>query len=163
MYKKTLLLLVFCFSCLLISCRTTRQEIQKTDSQTKVTTEKSITYKDTTLVAPKAETSIKIPLSELGFKNDLKTISKPINYSQKNGQAKVKIKIVHDTIYATATCDSLAIRAQIKSELTKEMLKESKSDTASEKSKTGYSFFDLIWAFVIGFGICYLLKTFKIL
>ncbi|QYS86310.1 hypothetical protein JJC03_15505 [Flavobacterium oreochromis] len=162
MYKKTLILLVFCVSCLMISCRTTRQEIQKIETETKATSEKSVTYKDTTLFAPKAETSLKIPVSELGIKPGLNTVSKPNSYTQKNGQAKVKIRIVHDTIYATATCDSLALRAQIKTELIKEMQRESKNNQKGTTKKTGFTFLYLIWAFIAGFAVCYLLKFFRI-
>ncbi len=162
MFKKALMLL-FVFSCLLSSCRATRQEIQKTESKTTVTKETTVTQKDTTLFAPKAETSLKIPLRDIEIKKDLNGVSKPINYSQKNGQAKVKIKIVHDTIEVTATCDSLAIRAKIRKEFQRETLNEKNNIDNSISKKTGYTFLDLIWAFVVGFAVCYVLKMFRIL
>lgn len=162
MYKKTLMLL-FVFSCLLSSCRATRQEFQKTETKTTVTKEKTVTLKDTTLFAPKAETSLKIPLRDLEVKPDLNGVSKPINYSQKNGQAKVNIKVVHDTITVTATCDSVALRAKIRSELLKESSTENNKSESDKSKKTGYTFLDLIWAFVLGFVVCYVLKMFRIL
>lgn len=162
MYKKALILLIICVSCLLSSCRVTRQEIQKTENETIVEKEKTVSYKDTTLFAPKAETSLKIPISEIGFKNDLKPILKPVNYSKKNGQANIKLQIVHDTIYATATCDSVALRAQIRSEILKEFSNKTKNNIESNKTKTGYTFFDLILAFCAGFLACYILKILKI-
>ena len=162
MYKKTLLLLVFVFSCLLSSCRATRQEIQKTETTTQVTSEKLVTYKDTTVFAPKAETNLKIPLSELVFKNPLNADSKPIIYTQKNGQAKVKLKIVHDTIQVTATCDSLAIVAKIKSEFEKQTENTNTNNNKETIKKKGFTFWNILIAFLFGFALCYLLKLFKI-
>ncbi|MWB96750.1 hypothetical protein GON26_20505 [Flavobacterium sp. GA093] len=160
MYKKTLLLLVFMFSCLLISCRTTRQETHKTDNQTQITSEKVVVFKDTTLYAPRAETEIKIPLESI--KNQPETNSTPIVYEQKNGQAKVKFKIVHDTISITASCDSLAIVAKIKREFRKESSKQTQNSSTQSKEKTGYSLFHIVLAFLLGFATCYVIKFFKI-
>lgn len=162
MYKKTLLLLLFVFSCLLSSCRATRQEIQKTETTTQVTSEKLVTYKDTTVFAPKAETNLKIPLSELVFKNPLNADSKPIIYTQKNGQANVKLKIVHDTIQVTATCDSLAIVAKIKSEFEKQTENTNTNNNKEIIKKKGFTFWNILIAFLFGFALCYLLKLFKI-
>lgn len=162
MYKKTLLLLVFVFSCLLSSCRATRQEIQKTETTTQVTSEKLVTYKDTTVFAPKAETNLKIPLSELVFKNPLNADSKPIIYTQKNGQANVKLKIVHDTIQVTATCDSLAIVAKIKSEFQKQTENTNNHNNKEIIKQKGFTFWNILIAFLCGFALCYLLKFFKI-
>ena len=162
MYKKTLLLLVFVFSCLLSSCRATRQEIQKKETTTQVTSEKLVTYKDTTVFAPKAETNLKIPLSELVFKNPLNADSKPIIYTQKNGQANVKLKIVHDTIQVTATCDSLAIVAKIKSEFEKQTENTNTNNNNETIKKKGFTFWNILIAFLFGFALCYLLKLFKI-
>lgn len=157
-----LLLLVFVFSCLLSSCRATRQEIQKTETTTQVTSEKQVTYKDTTVFAPKAETNLKIPLSELVFKNPLNADSKPIIYTQKNGQANVKLKIVHDTIQVTATCDSLAIVAKIKSEFEKQTENTNTNNNKETIKKKGFTFWNILIAFLCGFALCYLLKLFKI-
>ena len=163
MYKKILLILVFCFSCLLSSCRATRQEIQKTETQTNVTAEKLVTYKDTIVFAPKAETDLKIPLSELVFNNALNSNSKPIIYTQKNGQAKVKLRIIHDTIQVFASCDSLALIAKIKYQFLKETSKINSDHNKEIKTKTGFSFWNLLIAFLLGFSICYVLKFFKLL
>ncbi len=161
MFKKALMLLVFCFSCLMISCRTMRQEIQKTENETKSTNERTVTYKDTTIFAPKAETSLKIPVSEIGFKGDLKDILKPKIYTQTNGQAKVKIKIVGDTLQATATCDSLAIVAKIKKELQRETFSQHNKSDTNINSKSGLSLFHVFAAFFIGFVAGYLLNFLK--
>jgi len=160
MYKHKFLFVLFVFSCLLSSCRVSRQEKQSTQSTQ--TTEKVVSYKDTTVFAPKAETSLKIPMAALGFKNPLNTISKPIYYSQKNGQAKVKLKVVHDTIQVTATCDSLAIVAKIKSEFQKQ-ISDSNSQLEQETlKKRGFSFWIVLLTFCIGFFVGFILKFFKI-
>ena len=122
-----------------------------------------MSYKDTIVIAPKSETSLKIPVSELVFKEDLKAISKPKYFTQKNGNATAKIKIVHDTITVTATCDSLAIVAKIKSELLKQTSNSKTNDSNSTKQKSGFSFWNLIIAFILGIIVCYILKLFKIL
>lgn len=162
MYNKALLLLVFVFSCLLTSCRSTRQEIHKTETKTELVSEKTISYKDTTLFAPKAETTLKLSVPELMFKANLNYDSKPIVYAQKNAQAQVKLKIVRDTIHITATCDSLALRAKIKTELQKQNLKVINNSDAQSIQKGGFSYLNLIIAFILGFAFCYLLKIFKV-
>lgn len=166
--KHTLILFCLAFSCcFLTSCRTSKQqqEIQKLELNSEVASEKLVTYKDTTLFAPKAETTFKIPVSQLTVKPDLNGIKKPIYYSQKNGQATAKLKIEHDTIYVTGTCDSLAIVAKIKRELQKQSSNNSKISTSeTEETKvTGYTIMDILLAFFVGFVVCFLLKTFKAL
>lgn len=163
MYKKISLLLVLFCSCFLISCRVTRQEVKKTETQEVITSEKVVTYKDTIVLAPKSETSLKIPINELVFKDNLKANLKPRVYTQKNGNATAKLKIVHDTITITATCDSLAIVAKIKSEFQKQANSSKTNNQENSKQKSGFSFWDLIIAFTLGFGICFILKLFKII
>ena len=163
MYKKISLFLVLFCSCFLISCRVTRQEVKKTEMQELTTSEKVVSYKDTTVIAPKSETSLKIPINELVFKHDLKAILSPRIYTQKNGNATAKIKIVHDTITITATCDSLAIVAKIKSELYKKTNSSKLNNQENTKQKSGFSFWDLIIAITLGFWICFILKLFKII
>ena len=166
MYKKSLLFLVFVFFAFLTSCRTSRQEIQKSTATTESTIEQKETYRDTTLFTPKSETSLKIPVTELMFKKGLNDVSKPKTFTQKNGNATVKLQIIHDTVTVMATCDSLAIVAKIKKELYKEIKANTRSNIENNNSKTGYTFFDLIlWSllsFILGFVICYILKFFKI-
>ena len=72
MYKKIGLLLVLFCSCFLISCRVTRQEVKKTETQNQTTSEKLVTYKDTIIIAPKSETSLKIPINDLVFKDNFR-------------------------------------------------------------------------------------------
>ena len=155
---------VFCF---LTSCRTAvRQETQKTETKTESVSEKITSYRDTIVYAPKAETSLKIPISELVFKPSLNGNSKPRVYTQKNGQAKAKITILPDSITVTASCDSLAIVAKIKKELQRESNASSQSDSNQQTKKSGYNLFDVfLWslaAFIVGFVLCVILKTLKI-
>jgi hypothetical protein len=156
---------VFCF---LTSCRTAvRQETQKSETKSESVSEKVISYQDTLIYAPKAETSLKIPISELVFKSNLKGNSKPQFYTQRNGQAKAKITIQHDTITVTASCDSLAIVAKIKKELQREINNQSQADSNIQAKKSGYSLFDVLVSFltglVIGAVVVFILKTFKII
>lgn len=163
MYKKIGLFLVLFCSCFLISCRVTRQEVKKTETQNQTTSEKVVSYKDTIVVAPKSETSLKIAVAEIAFKPGLNMNSKPRIYTQKNGNATAKIKIVHDTITVTATCDSLLIVAKIKSELLKEAITSKTKDSELSKQTKAFTFWDLITAFALGFGVCFILKLFKII
>lgn len=155
---------VFCF--LTSCCTAVRQETQKIETKTESVSEKIINYRDTLVYAPKAETSLKIPVSDLVFKSGLNSISKPKTFTQKNGNATAKIKILHDTITVTATCDSLVIVAKIKQELQREISATARSNIENNKSQTGYSLFDIIKVFLagilVGASVTFILKTLKI-
>jgi excinuclease UvrABC helicase subunit UvrB len=143
--------MLFCFV-FLTSCRATRQETQKSTSTSENFSEKRESYRDTVLFAPASSTSLKISVNEF-FKDSLKVISKPKVFTQKNGNATAKVRIERDTIFVTATCDSLALRAKIKSELQKEFSASTK-DQATELSKeTGYNFIDIISFLIAGIVI----------
>jgi hypothetical protein len=165
MYK-TIVLVLVCLCCFLTSCRSTRQDSQKNTSTTESAILQKETYRDTILFAPKAETSLKIPVTELVFKQGLNSTSKPKTFTQKNGNATAKVEITPTDITVTATCDSLAIVAKIKQELQREISATARSDTQNSTKKTGYSFIDLVRVFlcglVIGASVMFLLKTFKI-
>lgn len=165
MYK-TIVLVFVCLCCFLTSCRTSRQESQKNTSTSESLIVQKESYRDTVLFTPKAETSLKIPVTELVFKQGLKNGSKPKTFTQKNGNATADVKIRHDTITVTATCDSIALRAKIKQELYKEISATARSDTQNRTKKTGYSFIDLVRVFlyglVTGASAMFILKTFKI-
>ena len=165
MYK-TIVLVFVCLCCFLTSCRTSRQESQKNTSTSESLIVQKESYRDTVLFTPKAETSLKIPVTELVFKQGLNDVSKPKTFTQKNGNATAQVKIRHDTITVTATCDSIALRAKIKQELYKEISATARSDTQNSTQKRGYSFIDLVRVFlyglVTGASAMFLLKTFKI-
>ncbi len=137
-------LLVICF--FLMACRTSRQVIKNTETKTDQVIESKTTYKDTVFYTQKVETSLKLPISDLkkcpegDFKSPLNDVSKPKIWTQKNGNAKATIKIVHDTLTVTAECDSIALAAKIRSEFLKNVLKvEKESDQLTEeKTKTNY-------------------------
>ncbi|MDN3673081.1 hypothetical protein QWY99_08475 [Flavobacterium branchiarum] len=165
MYK-TIVLVLVCLCCFLTSCRTSRQETQKHTSIAETIILQKETYRDTVLFTPKAETSLKIPVTELVFKEGLNSISKPKTFTQKNGNATAKIIIQQDTVMIIATCDSLALVAKIKKELYKATSAKARSDVENTKTKTGYSLFDLLMAFLIGLSLgavtTFILKNFKI-
>lgn len=159
--------LVFCF---LSSCRSKRQETQKVDTTIETTKEDIVSYKDTIIYAPKSETSLKIPISDLMFKpdsNEVETsknkVETPKIYTQKNGNATAKIKVVHDFIYVTATCDSLAIAAKIKTRLEKEYRLKELTDQSKAEIQSGFTFWNLLIAFILGFALCLIIKFFKII
>ena len=161
MYKTTLLIAFVCF-CFLTSCRSKRQETQKVDTTIETNKETIVSYKDTIVYAPKSETTLKIPMSDLTFKPSLNGIEKPKIFTQKNGNATAKVRIVHDSIFIVATCDSLAIAAKIKTKLEKEYRLKEKADQSKKDTKTGYTLFDLFVALIVGFILRFLLKLFKI-
>ncbi|SCY94684.1 hypothetical protein [Flavobacterium caeni] len=166
-------IVLFCLAfscCFLTSCRTSqRQETQKTEIKSETSTENIVTYQDTTIYAPKAETVIKIPVRILETTSYKDPVKRPVYYTQTNGQATAKFKAENDTIYITATCDSVAIVAKIKSQLQKSKTNNSISDKQAFEQKVtkGFSFIEMIGysvlAFIVGFVICFLLKTFRIL
>ncbi|MRX40401.1 hypothetical protein GJU43_14025 [Flavobacterium sp. LC2016-23] len=151
--------IVFCF---LTSCRSKRQETQKVDTIIETTKEKTVSYRDTILYAPKSETSLKIPVSDLTFKQDLNNVQKPKIFTQKNGNATAKIVVVLDSIEVTATCDSLALAAKIKNKLETEYRLKEVNDQIKKDTSSGWTFWDLIIAFVVGFLACFILKFFKV-
>ena len=165
MYK-TIVLVFVCLCCFLTSCRTSRQESQKNTSTSESLIVQKESYRDTVLFTPKAETSLKIPVTELVFKQGLNDVSKTKTFTQKNGNATAKVEITPTDITVTATCDSLAIVAKIKQELQREISATARSDTQNRTKKTGYSFIDLVRVFlyglVTGASAMFLLKTFKI-
>ena len=170
---RNLFIVLFCLAfscCFLTSCRSTqRQETQKTEIKSESTYENIVSYTDTILYSPKAETGFKIPMRYLDFKSDLTGVYRPFYYTQKNGQATAKFKAVNDTIDVNCICDTVAIKAKIKKELQKLNSNNSFSDEKMSDTKvtSGYSFLELliysIAAFAIGFIVCFILKTFKIL
>lgn len=165
MYK-TIVVVFVCLCCLLTSCRTSRQEIQKSTTLTENIINQKETYRDTTLFTPKSQTKLKVYATELVFKSDLNGVSKPKTFTQKNGNATAKLEVQPDGVTVTATCDSLAIVAKIKKELYSETRHTALSNVENNKVKTGFSLYDLLKAFVVGLlvgGIViFILKTLKI-
>jgi hypothetical protein len=150
MFKGTFLLVVFCFIFCLSSCRVKRQDIQKSTVSTEAISTTKETYRDTILWAPKSETALTIPMSELTFKQGLNEVSKPKVFSQRTGNATAKVTVSPAGITVNTTCDSLAIAAKIKAEMqTTSFKKDADTDNTKEQT-TGYSFLNLIYAFLIG-------------
>ena len=163
-----MLCILFVFlNCFLISCRATRQDVQKIEDSNDTIKSKVVSYKDTLIIAPKSETSIKMPISETVIKPGLNGVSIPKVFSQKNGNATLKIRVVHDTISADCDCDTIAIKAKIKFQLEKEKIKSESNKIDSSKISTGYTLFtviiDILIAFIAGMVVCWILKFFKII
>lgn len=165
MYKA---LLIFLFSLVLGSCVSKKQVTQSTESvkeNTGMVTEK---YRDTIFHTQKISTTFGIPIPTFAKCADgstpvsNNTSAQPKVYSQKNGNATAKVKIVHDSIYITAECDSLALRAQIKSEFEGQYQKESLKENTDTKKKTGTGFFgglaQILIALAVGFVLGKLIR-----
>jgi len=152
MYKKLFMLfavslVVVCLS----SCRVQRQEIQKSVTDTELKTEIKETYRDTTLYTPKSETTLTIPIEEFrAFKQGLNGVSKTKVFTQRNGNATAKVTLSPEGVNVTSTCDSLAIVAKIKSELFKESINKLTDLETTNIKTTGYSFMNLLLAFLMG-------------
>lgn len=151
----------------LTSCRSVRRVMQKENHiQNR---ERIISYRDTVFITEPAKSSLSIPInhfksSESDFKTALKGISnpqkKPISYSQKNGNATVKVRYENDTIKVTAECDSIALRAKIRKEFEKDHRVSTEYHERSEKSGQSIwqTFIQIAVALVVGFGLGKLIK-----
>lgn len=138
MYKLFYLLIVF----LLLSSCASKKEVAKTEKviETRTIIEK---YTDTVFYTQKSETGFGIPIASIAKcpdeKGNLNPVSKqlkPQTFTQKNGNAKATIKIIHDSIYVTAECDSLAIAAKVKAVYDNRDKVSEKTDTKKEKKTT---------------------------
>lgn len=150
------------FICLaLSSCRSVRQVTQTNDTITESNKIKVVNYRDTIFFTPKSTTGLNLPISsfincpETLFKDNLNNVEttnkKPQVWSQKNGNAKVIVKYIHDTLQVTAECDSIALSAKIKQELQKEFDSKNTREHTQEQKTTGYNFWDLVKAAIVGF------------
>ena len=153
---KTLFLVVFCFA--LVACSGTKK-VHQSESKTEVTREHIVKFKDTVIPVPSSRSQLK--LATIEFQNDL---LQPRTFESKSGRATSRIRITKDTVYVTSECDSLALRAQIKQELTNNS--QLSATSVHQEDKRGVSRFTLImWCtilFLAGIGIGILLKTFLI-
>ena len=164
--KLILFLPVLCL--LLMACRTSRQVVKTTDSDRKEVIENKTVYRDTIIYTDKASTTFNLPISDLkkcaetDFKNSLNAISEPKIYTQKNGNAKATIKILHDTLTVTAECDSIAIAAKIKREYFNRYLNDVKRNDEYVNKETELNWqliiSLIIIAFIAGFVTNSLLK-----
>lgn len=152
-----------------LSCKTSQKIVEKTTTSNQTLKEHIVSFKDTTFIVPKLTTNLKVPIAEiLKAQKQLSkdsTTSKPVVFQLQNGRSKVKIKVARDTLTATSDCDSIALRAQIKTELIKE-LSTKKTDTVKQSHKvTGYNFFDVakcvLIALVLGFVAGYFTRQLK--
>lgn len=167
-FKIAFFLLIFVLS-FVTSCRTSRQVVQKSDTKETILKD-VVTYKDTTLFTPVSETQLKLPIGLLQFEDPLngnQIAFKPQTFWQKNGNATVKIRVERDTITVDAKCDSLALLAKIKEQYRSELHNSKETSDNQEIRTTGVPVFKvilfIILAFIIGFGVAFILKTFKII
>lgn len=149
-------LLFFIGFVLLTSCRTSRQVV---DFKKEVQIEKVVEYRDTIIYTTPSTTSLNFKLNDFEnlFKTNLNEGSSPLILRNQNGNANVKIKVIRDSVFVTATCDSLAIVAKIKSEFEKQLFNQELNST---KKAGGISFLTVLFLIVIAAAAGYLYKTF---
>lgn len=148
---KTYKILFLAALCLfLTSCRTSRQVVKNTESKDHQITEIKTTYRDTVFYTQKAETSLKIPISEKLFKNSLNSFKTQV-FTQKNGNAKATVKILKDTILVTAQCDSLALEAKIRREYFSKIKERDNTSNESTKEKQKLNWQLMIAVVIIAF------------
>ncbi|MCT2563952.1 hypothetical protein [Chryseobacterium herbae] len=159
---KTLLLVSSVFL-VLESCRTVRQVSQTKETLSESSTIKKTSYKDTVFYTEKATATLRIPIKDFDFPDTrlnsvsttLKSNLKPIIYEKKTGNATVKV--VHDSLYfyATAECDSLALKAKIRQEFESyyKNIATAESKEEKEKQKANYWMWGslIVIAFIAGF------------
>ncbi len=92
---------------------------------------------------------------------NLRSLPEGASYSDKQGQANVKLKIVNDTVFVEASCDSLSLKCE---KLERDIIRI-RSDTESEIKEVRSNTFQMAlqWCcigFVAGIGLTVLLIVF---
>lgn len=137
------------------ACRSSRQVTQTKEVITGTSTVKVTKYRDTILIAPKSSTGFQLPINTVSKCPDgstPKSVDK--TYTQRNGNAKAKVVIKHDTITVTAECDSIALAAKIRQDFESDKSQSSTVQNSSTEKTTGYIFWDLVKAFGLGIIAC---------
>ena len=160
--KKIILLLLLSF--LIFSCKS-KKAVHEKEVTTVTNKELVITYKDTTIYVPKITTNLSVPLSE--FTNVNGKLLTPKLFTNNNGRAKVSLEIKDNEVIADCECDSLAIRAQIRSELRKEFSDKYQNEMSEVIKKSGVPFISVVLFLIVAltFGLVagFLIKTFNII
>lgn len=166
MKPSKIFLIATLFLFLVSSCRAVRHEVDKQNqtSEQVTTRNQSVTFKDTVFHVPSSTTTIALPMEVLRQPDSASFIgakkSQPKSFVQSNGQATVSVKLTPQGIEATAECDSLAIRAQVRRELIQEFEKE--VDTNNVSSKTSeVSIYYLSLAVLLGAIITLVIQFLK--
>jgi PBP1b-binding outer membrane lipoprotein LpoB len=171
MKKQTFISILILVLLFLGSCKSI-QETSNTETVKETIKENIVSFRDTIFEVPAVSTGISIPLETLfknSFKNSLKDSLKPFEkvFKQSNGRAQIRIKVQDGQVKAECECDSIALRAQIKSELQKNYTENRQTIVKEKKIRTGITGFQLmVWCFgcfCFGAAITYVLKTIKII
>lgn len=165
------------FVVLIILIFSSCKSIEKTTVKTKDTNtlnERVVSYKDTVIPVKMEATGLTIDLLEivdhktkdsLLFKQGLNTIKK--TFKNQSGRSKVTVQINKGKIKADCECDSISIRAQLRSELIKQIKTTNQTVIDKETKKKGVSLFRCISycvsSFCAGFAASKLLTTLKII
>lgn len=164
----------------LCACQTSRQVSQSITVKEKLIKDK-VSYKDTVLVAPKANVTVVVPLDTLvktsktdkvGFRHPIRVDDfvksvpiKPKVYTATKGHAKATITPVGNTIKFDCECDTLAIKAKLRESFKTEFKGETNTKVAAVVKQRGVSWFKLILyliiALIIGFVAGTVVNLFK--
>lgn len=144
------------FICLALSACNTQKQVAQSETTVREK-EHVIIYVDTLLYTPASKAGLAVSISQL-----CDSIATNKNYKNKSGNATAKATVKNDTLYITAQCDSLELRAQIKQELIKDYQTTNKERL--EETHTGFSGFKYyltaILAFLAGVAVGIIQKYF---
>jgi hypothetical protein len=109
----TILLLLAMFA--FVSCKCKQASVIQNSVTDTLT--KTIIMRDTVLIAPQAQTQIKIPVKDFAT-------GKAFNKTQKSEQANLSAIKENDTLIVNCLCDTVAIKAQLRNEFQQRYHKE---------------------------------------
>lgn len=151
-------ILIVVFICLALGACSSKKQVSQSETSIREKQHK-VFYVDTLLYTPASKTGLSLSISQLCDSLKLKT-----NWKSKSGNATAKATVVNDTLFLTAECDSIELRAQIKRELIKEF--ESNKKEHVEDNRTGISGFryysTVILTLIAGIAIGIIFKGFFI-
>ena len=168
MYKSLSIIL---FSLVLGSCVSKKQVTSTTESDKVTTGYKTEKYRDTVFHTQKVSTTFGIPIPRFTDCPEPQTAPDQVKsqsalpaktYTQQNGNARANVRIERDSIFITAECDSIALRAQIKAEYEGQFQQETTTSVKESETKKGTGFFGglgiVIAALVVGFVLGKLIR-----
>ena len=148
---------------LFIACSGSKKVVIESKTKTQTVTVVDEIKLDTTIVIPKQQVSLFVPIAKAKFKSYVN----PKVYKQTKGIATVVVKLDSTGITAISNCDSIAQKLSFYKKRVKQMSSVVAEVKKTEKVKKGFNLFDLvlyITAFsIVSFVAGYLIKTFKII
>ena len=138
---------------LVIGCGCPKQLVASQSVTDTLVVEKKVVLRDTVFQTKTAKVFVEVPTLNIEHFDKL---------SAQEGNARVIIQRVRDTLRVTAQCDSLKLRAQLRDELTHEIQKTHVVDTQIIKVRyTPWPVKALAWVGGIGLGLIGVKIAFK--